>query len=93
MTTLNEDFDGWWVIINKYQKIDIPARTLYGDVEIKERFADYTAKSWPGSETNVKYYVLLENGVYVGFNEIFDPVTNRRARYHEFPIYDPNKSI
>ena len=91
MKTLNEDFDGWWEILAKYRKRDIEARNLYGDQLVLERFADYRGKDWPGKETGVQYYVRLKNNVYVGMREARDPVSNRRARFAEFPIYDLDK--
>lgn len=97
MTTLREDFAGWWEVLPKYRKREIEARDLYGDDEVRERIADSSGKMWKelGGKEDVKYFVRLwvkkgEPDVYVGFYEPRDPVTNRRKRYAEFPIHVKN---
>jgi len=85
MQTLNEDFETWWKMA-KYRKRDIEARDKYGELEVIERIADSRCRDWPGTETDVKYFVRLENQVYVGFREPRTE-TGRRAKYCEFPVF------
>lgn len=92
MKTLKEDFDGWWTVLKKYTKIDIEARDKYGNKLVYERIADSSGKLWPGPEEGVQYFVRLENNVYVGFREVRNPETGRRAKYAEFPVYEGEKN-
>lgn len=88
MTTLNEDFSGWWNM-RKYRDRDIEARTKYGEFEIYERIADSSGKEWPGEEKDVKYFVRLydeDQEVFVGFREERTE-TGRRRKYALFPIH------
>lgn len=84
--TLDENFKYWWSR-GKYIKHEIPARTLYADQEVVERIPSFRGKDWPGEETDVHYFVRLENGVFVGFRE---PRTDkgRRRKYCDFPVYE-----
>ena len=74
--TLSEDFDIWWNL-SKYKDIEIPARE-YSTVGIVTRHGSNAG--WPGDETDVKYWVELENGYAVGV------ITPRKAPA-TFPVY------
>ena len=77
---LKEDFGIWWDM-KKYKKQDIPARE-YSNVEIKE--VNGLNTGWPGPETEVQYWVELENGMAVGYYEL-------RVGKAEFPVYSMQK--
>jgi hypothetical protein len=74
---LKDDFGIWWNM-KKYKKKDIPARE-FGNKEILE--VNAINDGWPGPETDVKYWVVLENDKAVGFRE---PKHGKA----EFPVYD-----
>ena len=78
--TLEEDFGIWWNM-KKYKKQDIPARE-YSKVEIRE--VNGLNTGWPGPETEVQYWVELENGMAVGY---YEP----RVGKAEFPVYSMQK--
>jgi hypothetical protein len=75
--TLKQDFDIWWNM-RKYKTKDIPAKK-YGNRKIIDTHA--LNHGWPGPETDVNYWVELDNGMAVGFRE---PKLGKA----EFPVYD-----
>lgn len=74
--TLFEDFKIWWDM-PKYQDVTIPARQ-FGEIEIVQRNA--SNQGWPGLETDVHYWVELENGWAVG-------IITPRKKNATFPMY------
>lgn len=77
--TLSEDFNIWWNLA-KYKEADIPAKE-HGQVKIKSKHG--SNYGWPGDETDVKYWVELENGMAVG-------VLTPRKGPATFPVYPLN---
>ena len=65
--TLGEDFQWWWNI-PKYKKKKINARDNYSDVGIKARHG--SMDGWPNPAIEVTYWVELENGMAVGYQEL-----------------------
>ena len=74
---LKDDFGIWWNM-KKYKKQDIPAKQ-HGNQPIVETHALNT--DWPGPETDVNYWVELDNNIAVGFRE-------SKPGKAEFPFYE-----
>ena len=61
-----------------FTMLDVKVIAEYGDL------ADFTPKVWPGTHKNVYFWVELENGYAVGWNE-------NPARGWSFPVFKMKK--
>lgn len=92
---LIDDFIDWWEM-PKYAGVDIPAKQ-YSEVEIVSRHG--SNRGWPGAETDVDYWVELENGIAVGIitpkkgMASFPVYPLRKEKLSSLNIHGKNKSV